>query len=52
LSAETFIAFFQEDMGFETVVIATLESKQHCEALHLIKQKYAEEARQLGVSYY
>lgn len=52
LSAETFIAFFQEDMGFETVVIATLESKQHCEALHLIKQKYADEAKQLGVSYY
>lgn len=52
LSAETFIAFFQEDSGFETVVIATLESKQHCEALHRIKQKYAEEARKLGVSYY
>jgi hypothetical protein len=52
LSAETFIAFFQEDSGFETVVIATLESKQHCEALHRIKQKYADEARKLRVSYY
>ncbi len=52
LTLENFLTYFKEDTGFETVVVATVESQMNLGEIITIKQKYAQEAQQLGLKYY
>lgn len=52
ISKETFLAFFRENTGFETIVITTLESFKDIEVFKEIQKKYKAQATKLGLSYY
>lgn len=52
ISLHTFLAYFKENTGFETIVITTLESFGNIQDFDLLQAKYKAEALALGLSYY
>lgn len=52
ISLESFLAYFNENTGFEAIVIATLEHDTNLNLFGHLVEQYADQAKALGLSYF